>query len=182
MRLRDRGGGEWLRVETDEGLLTEVLPEHGLDLGERDGRDGVDEVAELLDVDVGQEIRPRRQKLPELDERRSELLEAAAKRPRSLARRFGPADHADLGKDSPQSALVCDPPDGQSAPSALETCAHDGVMPPLATWETQARDRACRFPGLQVEEAAAVAHSVGAAEAREEVREERCDEQEIDEA
>ena len=31
------------------------------------------------------------------------------------------------------------PPDGQSAPSALETCAHDGVMPPLATWETQAR-------------------------------------------
>src|SRR5512146_1514409 len=31
-----------------------------------------------------------------------------------------------------------------------------GVMPPLATWETQARGRACRFPGL--EEAAAVAH------------------------
>jgi len=76
---------------------------------------------------------------------------------------------------------VCDPPDGQGAPSALETCAHDGVMPPLATWETQARSR-CRFPGL--EEAAAVAHSVDAveaveaveAEASEEVREERCEE------
>lgn len=114
----------------------------------------------------------------------AELLEAAAKRPRSLARRLGPADHADLGKDAPQSALVCDPPDGQSAPSTLETCAHDGVMPPLATWETQARGRACRSPGLK--EAAAVAHSSGAetgkAEAREEVREERCDEQEVDEA
>jgi hypothetical protein len=184
MRLRDRGGGERLRVETDEDLLAKVLPEHGLDLGERDRRDGVDEVAELLDVDVGQEVRPRRQELSELDERRAELLEAAAKRPRSLARRFGPADHADLGKDAPQSALVCDPPDGQSAPSALETCAHDGLMPPLATWEThRARSRACRFPGL--EEAAAVAHPVDAvlameAEASEEVREERCDEQEVD--
>ena len=91
VRLRDRGGGERLRVEADEGVLAEVLPEHGLDLREGDGRDGVDEVAELLDVDVRQEIRPRREKLPELDERRAELLEAAAKRLRSLARRFAPA-------------------------------------------------------------------------------------------
>jgi hypothetical protein len=57
-------------------------------------------------------------------------------------------------------------------------------MPPLATWETQARVRASRFPGL--EETAAVAHPGGAetgkAEARQEVREERCDEQEVDEA
>jgi hypothetical protein len=29
--------------------------------------------------------------------------------------------------------LVCDPPDAQRAPSALETCAHEGVMPPWAT-------------------------------------------------
>jgi hypothetical protein len=79
---------------------------------------------------------------------------------------------------------MCDPPDGQRAPSTLETCAHDGVMPPLATRETQAQGRACRFPGL--EEAAAVAHPGGVetekAEAREEVREERCHEQEVDEA
>jgi hypothetical protein len=53
--------------------------------------------------------------------------------------------------------LLCDPPDGQRAPSALETCAHEGVMPPLATWETQARV-ARELPGL--EEAAAVAHPV----------------------
>jgi hypothetical protein len=35
--------------------------------------------------------------------------------------------------------LVCDPPDGQRAPSALESCAHEGVIPPLATWETPRR-------------------------------------------
>jgi hypothetical protein len=53
-------------------------------------------------------------------------------------------------------------------------------MPPLATWETQARV-ARVLTGLE-EEAAAVAHAAGArVEACEEVREERCDEQEIDE-
>ena len=139
-----------------------------------------------LDVDVGQEVRARRQELSELDERRAELLEPAAKRPRSLTRRVGPADHADLGKDSPQSALVCEPPDGQSAPSALKTCAHDGLC---HRWRPgkRRRGRACRLPGL--EEAAAVAHSVNAveaveavdAEASEEVRKERCDEQQVDE-
>jgi hypothetical protein len=56
-------------------------------------------------------------------------------------------------------------------------------MPPLATWETQARV-ASVLPGL--EEAAAVAHPVGAKEAggvkaSEEVGEERSDEQEEDE-
>jgi hypothetical protein len=35
------------------------------------------------------------------------------------ARRFPPAGHADLGKDSPQSTLLCDPPDGESALRAL---------------------------------------------------------------
>jgi hypothetical protein len=74
---------------------------------------------ELVDVDVRQEIRPRREELPELDEGRAELLEAEAKRPRALARRFPPAGHADLGKDSPQSTLLCDPPDGESPPRAL---------------------------------------------------------------
>ncbi len=76
-------------------------------------------MAELLDVDVGQEIGPRREELAELDERGAELLEAVAKRTRSLTRRFAPAGHADLGEDSPQSTLMCDPPDGESAPSAL---------------------------------------------------------------
>jgi hypothetical protein len=55
-------------------------------------------------------------------------------------------------------------------------------MPPLATWETQARV-ASVLPGL--EEAAAVTHPVnanaGETDTREEIREERCGEQEIDE-
>jgi len=59
-----------------------------------------------------------------------------AKRLRAFARRFSPAGNADLGQDSPQPTLVCDPPDGQRAASALETCAHGGVMPPLTTRET----------------------------------------------
>ena len=117
--LRDRGGGERLRVETDERVLAEVLQQDGLDLGEGHGRDGVHKVAELVDVDVGEQVRPRREKLPELDERRADLLEAAAKCLRALPRRVAPTGHADLGKDSPQSALVCDPPDGESAPRAL---------------------------------------------------------------
>ena len=36
-----------------------------------------------------------------------------------VTRNVAPTGHADLGKDSPQSALVCDPPDGESAPRAL---------------------------------------------------------------
>ena len=54
-------------------------------------------------------------------------------------------------------------------------------MPPLATWETQARV-ARVLPG-RLEEAAAVAHPVNAghADASEDVREERCDDQQVDE-
>ena len=96
----------------DEDVVAEILAQHRLDLRERDRRDGVDEVAELLDVDVGQKIGPRREELPELDEGRPELLEALAKRLRAFARRVALTGHADLGKDSPQSALLCDPPDG----------------------------------------------------------------------
>ena len=44
----------------------------------------VDELAELLDVDVGQQVGARREELPELDERRAELLE----RTRGSARRL----------------------------------------------------------------------------------------------
>ena len=75
---------------------------------------------------------------------------------------------------------MCGPPDGQSAPSALETCSHEIVMPPLAAWETQARI-ARGLPGL--EEAAAVTHAEPAdeAEACEAIGEERCDEHERDE-
>src|SRR4029079_5375096 len=111
-------------------------------------------------------------------------------RQRSLGRRLAPTGHADLGEDAPQSGLPCDPPDGQRAPSPLETCAHEGVMPPLATWETQAVSLAAP---MSLEEAAAVTHPVDAVEAGdavkagnaepgEAVREERCDKQDSDKA
>jgi len=53
-------------------------------------------------------------------------------------------------------------------------------MPPLTTWETQARGPQL-FPGRL--EAAAVAHPEAAPEmeAGEEIRAERCDEQDVDE-
>ncbi len=119
MRLGDRGRRERLRLEAHEGVRTEVGDHHRLDLRERDRRHAVDQACELLDVDVGQEIGTRREELPELDERGPELLETAAERPRPLARGVAASDHADLGEDPPQSALVCDPPDGKRAPSPL---------------------------------------------------------------
>lgn len=119
MRLGDRSGGERLRVDAHERVLAKILAQHSLDLGERDGRDRVDETAELVDVDVGQKVGPRGEELPELDERRPELFEAATERLRPLEGRVSPAGNADLGKNPPQPALVCDPPDGESAPRAL---------------------------------------------------------------
>jgi hypothetical protein len=47
------------------------------------------------------------------------LLEAVAKGLGTIPHSIGPIGHADLGKDSPQSTLMCDPPDGESAPRAL---------------------------------------------------------------
>ena len=57
-----------------------------LDVRERHRRHVVDELPELLDVDVRQEVGPRREQLPELDVGRAELLERAAgsgRRPRA---------------------------------------------------------------------------------------------------
>ena len=61
--------------------------------------------------------------------------------PAPFARGFATAGHADLREDAPQPTPVCDPPDGQRASSALETCAHVGLMPPLASWETRSLRR-----------------------------------------
>src|SRR5205085_515801 len=139
VRLGDGSGRERLRLEAHERIGAEVLPHDRLDLFEGDGGHVVDEPAELVDVDVRQEVWARRKELPELDERRAELFETLTERLRSLARRLATAGHADLGEDPAKPALVCDPPDGQRAASTLETCAHGRVIPPLATWETPVR-------------------------------------------
>jgi len=57
--LCDRRGGQRLRIQADERVFAEVLEQHGLDLGEGNGRNRVDQMPELVDVDVRQEIRPR---------------------------------------------------------------------------------------------------------------------------
>jgi len=57
--LCDRRGGQRLRIQADERAFAEVLEQHGLDLGEGNGRNRVDQMPDLVDVDVRQEIRPR---------------------------------------------------------------------------------------------------------------------------
>ena len=78
VHLPDRGGGERLLVELDERLL-HGQPELGLDRGtrllERERRHVVLQAAQL-DHDVRRhDVRPRREQLAELDERRAELVE-----------------------------------------------------------------------------------------------------------
>ena len=78
MHLADRRGGDRLGLELHEQALqrlTELLLDHLLGLCERKRRHVVLETAEL-DDDVGrQHVGPHRQQLPELDERRAELVE-----------------------------------------------------------------------------------------------------------
>src|SRR5205085_3779714 len=69
----------------------------------------VDEPPQLLDVDVGQKVGPRRQELAELDVRRAEALEGEAEVARALARRRALADDADLAQHAEQAAPPGDP-------------------------------------------------------------------------
>src|SRR5205085_12422905 len=69
-------------------LLVDPLP----DLLERHWGSVVYELRELVDVDVGKEIRPRRQQLAELDVRRPELFESLAELLRRFAGRGPVAD------------------------------------------------------------------------------------------
>src|SRR5205823_5857163 len=96
MRLRDRRSRERLRIQAREHVIAELGADHRVDVGEGHRRDLVDEVRKLLDVDVGEKIRPRRQELPELDERRPELFEPLPERTGSLTRRLAVAANAHL--------------------------------------------------------------------------------------
>ena len=80
--------------------------------------------AQLLDVDVGQEVGPRREELAQLDEGRAELLQRQAEAARALARRLSMPAHADLRQDAAEAGALCDPGHGQRATSSLKACAH----------------------------------------------------------
>ena len=126
--LRDRRGGERLGVDACEHALAEVFADHRLEVGEGHRRDLVDQLRELLGVDVGKEVGPRREELPELHVRRPELLERASKLARSLARGGPLADDADLAEDAEEPAAARYPTDVQRALRALEPGTHRGIM------------------------------------------------------
>jgi hypothetical protein len=116
--LRDGGGRDRSRVDAHEDVA-EGLADDRLELGERHRRHLVDEAPELLDVDVGQEVRPRREELPQLDVRRAQALEGEPEVARALARRRPLADDADLAQHAKQAAPTGDP------------CHLEGTLRPL---------------------------------------------------
>ena len=76
--LRDRRTCERLLVEPSEDVQADVLVDDPARLRERERRHVVDELAELLDVDVGEKVRPRGEQLAELHVGGAELLERPA--------------------------------------------------------------------------------------------------------
>ena len=100
MHLADRRRRERRLVELGEqplDRLAEILPHRPLDVGERERSNVVLQAAELGD-DVGRhDVRPRREQLAELHERRAELVEhvaqmAPARRAFQLGRCLRPFD------------------------------------------------------------------------------------------
>jgi hypothetical protein len=87
MNLPDRRAGERLLVDRREVLQPDVLGNRLTERRERQRLDVVDELAQLVDIDVRQQVGPRRKQLPELDERRPELLERFPEADRALAGR-----------------------------------------------------------------------------------------------
>ena len=128
--LSDRRRRERLGVDAHEDVWRQFLRDHLADLLERDRRDLVDELAELLDVNVRQEIRPRRQELPELDVGRPELFERPAELARAVARRGPVAPHAELAQHAQQAATARDTSDVDSTLEPLRTRAHQPAYLP----------------------------------------------------
>jgi hypothetical protein len=62
------------------------------------GRHFVHEARELLDVHVGEQVRARREQLPELHVRRAELLECIAELAGAFDGRRALADHTDFAQ------------------------------------------------------------------------------------
>src|SRR5690349_6840709 len=87
MRLTEARGGERLVVEGREQFAepaAKLLLDDLLDVGEQNGADIVLKLFELVDVGLGDEIRARRENLPELHVRGPELDEALAERDRAF--------------------------------------------------------------------------------------------------
>jgi hypothetical protein len=124
VRLGDRRRRKRRRVDACEDVLAQVGPDHRVDLAEGHGRHRVDEVAELVDVHVRQQIRPRRQELPQLDVRRAELLQRLAEASCRLTRRFAVAGDANLRKYPAETGTAGNPRDGHRPASPLHASDH----------------------------------------------------------
>jgi len=130
--LRDRGARERLLLEPRENVQANVLVDDPASLRERERRHVVDELAQLVDVDVGQEIGARGEQLPELHVGGAELLEPEPERVRALARRRLVADHANLAEHAQQPAATRDTADLERA---HELQAHRVGLPSRKTPE-----------------------------------------------
>src|SRR5207244_3541763 len=100
-------GREWLVLDTDEEIGSEVLVDDGLDQLEGLRRHVVDEPRELLYVHVGEEIRARGEQLAELQVGRPELLEREPELTGPLARGRTLAAYFDLAQHAEQPPASC---------------------------------------------------------------------------
>jgi hypothetical protein len=116
--LRNRRCGERLRIDLREEVAVELFVQHLLDLRERHRRYLVDEPRQLLDVDIGKQVRPRREELAELDVRRAELFERIAELASAFDRSRTLAGHSDLAQDAEEPATARD---ARNVQRALET-------------------------------------------------------------
>jgi hypothetical protein len=85
------------------------------------------EFAELLDVDVGEQVWTGREQLAELQVRGAQLLERAAELDRAFARRGPLGDHADLSENAQEPPAARGARNLERAPRALES-GHKGVF------------------------------------------------------
>jgi hypothetical protein len=125
MDLGDRRCGQRLGIDVGEHVGAEIGLDDGRDVCERHRGHLVDELAELLDVDVRQEVRPGGEQLPELDVGRPELLERQAELACALgSRRPLAADDADLAKHAEETPAPCDASHLERSAHAASPCAH----------------------------------------------------------
>jgi hypothetical protein len=128
--LRHGRRRERLGIDPCKGVRRQILVEHALDLGKRNGGNLVDELCELIDVDVGKQVGTRGEELTELDVGRPELLERVPELLRCLSRRGSRADDAELPQDAHDSAPASDARDVDRALHTFEPGPHQGrVMP-----------------------------------------------------